>query len=381
MKLYLISPIDIKYSFRATERYIYEYADYLRKHGKDVEILITKRKIKSKKQNNDNLIRKYRKIRQQFIDCREFLLPLKWYIFIYKDLPRDGIIYFPYSIYDYLYEVLFKPKGQKYIMGSHSMHLKNGRMIENHQLLESALNSLVNLVLWLRRREIKNIYIHAINTAQVDYIKQNFKLIKEENIFYIPNMINAEKYRIAKNKSNKLRVVHIGGTDKDAHSVFSIIKLLKEDGHINDFEFYFIGKLSERVDPELMKMPNLHFLGEISEKSKLKVLSTMDAIIVPAYETFSMVVLEGLASGLYVLTSKKNAAWRDFKELGIKLFVAENGQPVEYIKALENLAAVKKIGKNANRYADYNKNIVIKNFGESIVLKKILGMFEYTEHI
>jgi len=375
MKLYLISPIDIKYSFRATERYIYEYADYLRKHGKDVEILITKRKIKSKKLNNDNLIRKYRKIRQQFIDCREFLLPLKWHIFIYKDLPRDGIIYFPYSIYDYLYEILFKPKGQKYIIGSHSMHLKLGRMIENHQLLESALNSLVNLVLWLRRGEIKNIYIHAINTAQVEYIRQNFKLIKEENIFYVPNMINTEKYSIAKNKSNKLRVVHIGGTDKDAHSVFSIIKLLNEDGHINDFEFYFIGKLSERVDPELMKMPNLHFLGEISEKSKLKVLSTMDAIIVPAYEAFPLVVLEGLASGLYVLTSKKNAAWRDFKELGIKLFVAENGHPSEYIKALENLAAAKKSSINFRRYALYNKSIINKNFNEQVILDHIMGMF------
>jgi len=382
MKLYLISPIDIKYSFRATERYIYEYADYLRKHGKDVEILVGKRKIKSTKLNNDNFIKKYRKIKQQFIDCRELLLPFKWHVFIYKDLPRNGIIYFPYRIYDYLYEILFKPKGQKYILGSHSMHLlKNGRMTEKHQLLESAWNSLVNLVLWLRRGEIKNIYIHAINTAQIEYIRQNFKLIKEENIFYIPNMINAEKYSIAKNKSNKLRVVHIGGTDKDIHSVFSIIKLLKEDGHINDFEFYFIGKLSEEVDTELMKMPNLHFLGEISEKSKLKVLSTMDAIIVPAYEAFPMVVLEGLASGLYVLTSKKNAAWRDFKELGIKLFIAENGQPVEYIKALEDLAAIKKIGKNINKYANYNKNIVIKNFDESIVLKKILGMFEYTEHI
>jgi hypothetical protein len=379
MKLYLISPIDIKYSFRATERYIYEYADYLRKHGKDVEILITKRKIKSKKLNNDNLIRKYRKIRQRFIDCREFLLPLKWHIFIYKDLPRDGIIYFPYSIYDYLYEILFKPKGQKYIIGSHSMHLKLGRMIENHQLLESALNSLVNLVLWLRRGEIKNIYIHAINTAQVEYIRQNFKLIKEENIFYIPNMINTEKYSIAKNKSNKLRVVHIGGTDKDIHSVFSIIKLLNEDGHINDFEFYFIGKLSERVDPELIKMPNLHFLGEISEKSKLKVLSTMDAIIVPSYEAFPLVVLEGLASGLYVLTSKKNAAWRDFKELGIKLFVAENGQPSEYIKILKKLAEVKKVNKNPNKYAIYNRKVIIKNFDEKIILRKILEMFEHIQ--
>jgi len=61
MKIYLINPIDIKYSFRATERYIYEYPDYLRKHGKDVEILITKRKIKSTKLNNDNFIRKYKK--------------------------------------------------------------------------------------------------------------------------------------------------------------------------------------------------------------------------------------------------------------------------------------------------------------------------------
>jgi hypothetical protein len=36
--------MDIQYSFRATERYIYEYAKYLHEHGKDVEILITEKK-------------------------------------------------------------------------------------------------------------------------------------------------------------------------------------------------------------------------------------------------------------------------------------------------------------------------------------------------
>jgi glycosyltransferase involved in cell wall biosynthesis len=126
-------------------------------------------------------------------------------------------------------------------------------------------------------------------------------------------------------------------------------------------------------------MPNLRFLGEVSEKSKLKVLSRMDAIIVPAYETFSMVVLEGLASGLYVLTSKRNAAWLDFKKLGIKIFVAGHGKPVEYIKILRRLAEVKKVSKHSNKYAIYNRKVITKNFDEQIILREILEMFEYIQ--
>jgi len=381
MKIYLISPMDIRYSFRATERYIYEYAKYLHEHGKDVEILITERKIEGASAKNKDAAKRYAKIKQRHIKCKELVLPFKWHIFIYKDLPSDGVIYFPYSIYDYLYQILFKPKGQKYIIGSHSMHLKFGRMIEKHSLLESLLNSLVNLVLWLRKSEMRNIYIHAINTAQVEYIQRNFKLIKKENIFYIPNMIDVKRYTLSKNRSKKLRVLHIGGTEKDVDTVFDVIKLLKEDRSINDFEFYFIGKLNKSIDPEFAKMPNLHFLGEVSEKSKLKVLSRMDAIIVPAYETFSMVALEGLASGLYVLTSKKNAAWRDFKKLGIKIFVAEHGKPVEYIRILRKLAEVKKVNKNPNKYSIYNRKIIIKNFDEQIILRKILEMFDVFKKI
>jgi len=375
MKIYLISPMDIRYSFRATERYIYEYTKYLHEHGKDVEILITERKIEGTNAKNEDTAKRYAKIKQRHIKCKELVLPFKWHIFIYKDLPSDGVIYFPYSIYDYLYQILFKPKGQKYIIGSHSMHLKFDRMIEKHPLLESLLNSLVNLVLWLRKSEMKNIYIHAINTAQVEYIQRNFKLIKKENIFYIPNMINVKGYTLSKNRSKKLRVLHIGGTEKDADTVFDIINLLKEEGSVNDFEFYFIGKLNKSIDPELVKMPNLHFLGEISEKSKLKILSRTDALIVPAYETFSMVMLEGLASGLYVLTSKKNAAWRDFKKLGVKFFVAEHGYSTEYIKKLKNLAILKKGGTNFHDRIFYNRSVITQNFNKELILNQIMEMF------
>jgi glycosyltransferase involved in cell wall biosynthesis len=194
-------------------------------------------------------------------------------------------------------------------------------------------------------------------------------------------MIDVKKYVVSKNRTKKLRVLHIGGTEKDANTVFDIIKLLKEDGSINDFEFYFIGKLNKSIDPELVKMPNLRFLGEVSEKSKLKVLSRMDVIIIPAYEAFPMTMLEGLASGLYVLTSKKNAAWRDFKKLGVKFFVAEHGKPVEYIRILRKLAEVKKVNKNPNKYSIYNRKIIIKNFDEQIILRKILEMFDVFKKI
>jgi len=46
---------------------------------------------------------------------------------------------------------------------------------------------------------------------------------------------------------------------------------------------------------------------------------------------------------------------------------------------LKKLAEVKKVNKNPNKYAIYNRKVVIKNFDEQIILRKILEMFEHIQ--
>ncbi len=381
MKVYLITPVDLKYSYRATEEYVYSYAKYLKEHGIDTEILITK---KSERQqtllpNYEEVIKPYDNIANKPVRCKEIVLPLKWHIFIYKDLPKEGTIYFPYGIYDYLFNILFKPEGQKYVIGSHSMHLKMGHMIKNHEKLEWLLNFIVKSVLFLRRKEKDNIYFHVINSAQEAYLIKNFK-INKKSIFHVPNFIDTSKYQLTKNSSKKLRVVHIGGTEKNANIVFDIIKLLDKRQVLDKFEFYFIGKPDKQTGGQYTSLKNIHILGQIDDRTKIKVLSSADCMIIPSYETFSKTLLEGLLSGLYLLTSKRNSAWQDLTVSGIKIFIADTGKPEEYISILSNLGNKKERRERINKYRLRNRICVIVNFNERKILMKILKMFKQAEN-
>lgn len=380
MKVYLITPVDLKYSYRGTEEHVYSYAKYLKEHGIDAEILITK---KGDKQQTllpyyKEVIKPYDTIAKKPVSCKEIVLPFKWHIFIYKDLPKEGTIYFPYSIYDYLFNLLFKPKGQKYVIGSHSMHLKMGHIIKNHETLEWLLNFIVKSVLFLRRKEKGNIYFHVINSMQEAYLIKNFK-INKKNIFYVPNFIDTRKYGLAKNSSKKLRVVHIGGIEKDANIVFDIIKLLEEKHVLYRFEFYFIGRLDKHIEEQYSSIRNVHLLGQIDDFTKLKVLRRADCMIIPSYEAFPKTLLEGLLSGLYILTSKRNSAWRDLIDFGIQMFVAENGFSEEYLHAIISLAEKKSRSTNINSYRALNRNTITKNFDKESVLPQILKMFRKVE--
>lgn len=380
MKVYLITPVDLKYSYRATEGYVYNYAKYLKEHGIDAEILITKKGDKHQRllPNYKEVIKPYDTIAKKPVSCKEIVLPFKWHIFIYKDLPKEGTIYFPYGIYDYLFNLLFKPKGQKYVIGSHSMHLKMGHIIKNHETLEWLLNFIVKSVLFLRRKEKGNIYFHVINSMQESYLIKNFK-INKKNIFFVPNFIDTNKYSLARNSSKKLRVVHIGGIEKDANIVFDIIKLLDEKRVLDKFEFYFIGRLDKRTEEQYGSLNNVHILSQIDNHTKLKVLSNADCMIIPSYEAFPKTLLEGLLSGLYILTSKRNSAWQDLIAFGIQMFIAENGFSEEYLQEMIDLAGKKGKSVNINPYSESNKNIVIKIFDKRNVLPQISKMFKTLE--
>ncbi len=380
MKVYLITPVDLKYSYRATEEHVYSYAKYLKEHGIDAEILITRKGERQQTllPNYKEVIKLYDNIAKKHVRCKEIVLPLKWHIFIYKDLPKGGAIYFPYGIYDYLFNILFKPEGQKYVIGSHSMHLKMGHMLKNHEKIEWLLNFIVKSILFLRRKEKDDIYFHVINSMQEAYLIKNFK-INKKNIFYVPNFIDTSKYSLAKNSSKKLRVVHIGGMEKDASTVFDIVKLLKEKRVLDRFEFYFIGKLNKQIEEQYGSLKNVHILGQIDDCAKLKALSSADCMIIPSYEAFPKTLLEGLLSGLYILTSKRNSVWQDFIDFGIRMFVAENGFSEEYLQAIMNLSEKKSKGTNINPYREFNRNTIIKNFDKGNVLTQIFKMFKTVE--
>ena len=379
MKIYLITPVDIKYSYRGTEYYIYEYAKYLKENGKNAQILITNTRRYKLLPNYDKVLKKYSTVPKTEISCNEYILPLKWHIFVYKHLPKDGAIYFPYGIYDYLFNILFKPKGQKYVIGSHSMHLKASHIIKDHRIIEILLNQLVKAILYTQKKEKDNIYFHVVNAEQKTYLTRSFN-INPNNIFYIPNFIDSKIYSVGKNISKILRVVHIGGVDKDANIVVFMIEELNRR-HINaNFEFYFIGQNQPKEAIELSKnYANIHVLGAIDEKEKGKLLSSMDVMIVPANETFSLSMLEGLASGLQIVANSANPAAAAIIKFGAAIYLVKQNNIEEYINVLNNLCIQKRSVKKFNYMRKINHTIAANEFDKSLLLRKIKHMFDKIE--
>ncbi len=380
LKIYFITPLDIKYSYRATEYLVYEYARFLHEHGMDINILVTAISGKHTIVPNYNTIKKrYAEIPKRTIE-RSYATALRGQsLQTYHNLPKDSVIYFPYDLHKYLINIAFKPKGQKYIIGSNCLQFKLGKLIlGGHPIQERIVNLATKAAIFWRGSESKNIYFHVINDGQLRYL---LKLgVNRKNIFCVPPMVEVDKFKIGSNTSHRLKVLHVGGFDKDSGTIVEIIKRIKITGKLKKFEFYFIGSSRQQEIKELNMLSeqyhNIHLLGRVSETAMIRTLSSMDVMIVPAYETFSKTLIEGIASGNYIITSYRNDAADDFRNLGIKLDITKTGDPSEYVKPLLNLAKKKsKDPAGFNQYKIKNRAIVVKEFDNSVILPKILNMF------
>ncbi len=377
MKISLITPLDIKYSYKATEFLVYEYAKYLHDRGLDVELLVTSTKRKwTPNKGYKSLEKRYRSVPKRDVDCTEITLPLKYHLFIYNGLPRDSLLYLPFGIYQYLLNVVTKPKGQKYIIGCHGMHLKAGQLVAGSKALSKSLNSWLRLSIRSLGSESKSLYFHAVNMEQVSYLESLG--VERRNIFYIPVMIDGSKYRVSSNGSKRLKVVHVGGEGKGSGVVAGTIKRLIDSGDIDKFEFYFVWhEQPDELKRYALSHKNLHLMGAISDEEKAKLLSGMDVMIVPAVETFSKAMIEGIASGLRIMASRRNPASLYVNGLGIDMTITNTGEPEEYVKPLLAAAKAKaRLGSRWNTSKKSDRGIVIKNFDEKYVLPQILSMFK-----
>ncbi len=344
MKVSLITPIDIKYSYRGTEYWVYEAAKYLMNRGIDAEVLVTE--TGSRKALNSKAAREFAEVPSRIIKSSRLNLPMNFKITTYKGLPEDSILYFPYSIYDYAINIARKPSNQKWIIGSHSMHLKHGHIIKGHRWLELALNAMMKSVI---RKD--NLFFHVVNTDQEHYLARLG--VREERIFRIPLFIDVKGFMAKPATGQKLKVIHLGGVEKNAEAVSRIISTLIELGQIGKFEFYLIGKQPESIvqNATMLKQGSINIFPSISEAEKRAMMSNMDVMLLPAVENFPKSMLEGLACGLYIIAGEMNPAFSEVLKRGA--FGASSKNESEYIKSLQSALEMKRNGK-LNKYKKSN---------------------------
>ena len=366
----MVTPIDIKYSYRGTEYWVYECAKYLRSQGIDARILVTSNREVNSQVRNFGAVREFASVPQTEIANSKLTLPLNLKITTYNNLPTDSIIYLPYSIYDYLINLIRKPYGQKYVIGAHSMHLKNGHIVKGHDLLERLLNGLVKAMVFSRKEARENIYHHVVNRAQEKYLMQLG--IRKDHIFCIPPFIDVKNFRMSHSIGKKLNVIHMGGRSKGAEIIIDVLEALERSGDLELFEFYFIGADQPTSLIEFSKEhKNVHVLGPVDEKLKIDILVRMDVIVIPAVENFSRAMLEGLASGLYVVSNSMNQSAQEIAKMGAELTVTKSDE--EYIDVLGKLAAGK-IGGRMKTCKAKNRMVAMR-FDRTTIMPLMGKMF------
>ncbi|HEX8182251.1 MAG TPA: glycosyltransferase family 4 protein [Candidatus Saccharimonadales bacterium] len=163
----------------------------------------------------------------------------------------------------------------------------------------------------------------AVSEAAAEYVST----MTDAPISIIPNGIDLSQFKaISKistpSKKTKKTLLYIGRLERRK----GVNNLLEAYGHLSDrspdVELIIAGDGPDREKLEAtaseLDLPNVKFLGYISEEEKIKLLATADLFCAPALygESFGIVLLEAMASGLVTVAGNNPGYASVMQELG-----------------------------------------------------------------
>jgi phosphatidylinositol alpha-mannosyltransferase len=168
-------------------------------------------------------------------------------------------------------------------------------------------------------------YLHvytAVSESGAEYVAS----LTDEPITIIPNGINLKKYRKAvprkKRVGDEATVLFIGRLERRKgvkHLLTAFQMVARENPRL---KLVIAGDGPEREKLELLaedlKIPNVSFLGYVSEELKLELLAEADLLCSPALfgESFGIVLLEAMATGTVSIAGNNSGYVDVMQELG-----------------------------------------------------------------
>ena len=221
-----------------------------------------------------------------------------------EKLKDCDLVYFMYpSIVSSRLAPILANKKIMVIIGNHGTFFES---LKTWGVLGEAVSYLIGFLLLGKISALKNnIKIHVQNSFQSNfYLRIGF----EKNlIFEIPqNNVDFSKYNCKRNEG-AFKVCFLGRMVK-GKGVDVLLGIIKK---YRDIEIFIIGEgpLLRRLQSvaEKKKRKNVHVLSRVSEEQKRDILSNCDAMIVPSIsDSLSIATIEGIASGLHIITSDKS---------------------------------------------------------------------------
>lgn len=164
-------------------------------------------------------------------------------------------------------------------------------------------------------------HLTAVSDAAAEYVSG----MTDQPISIIPNGIDLKRYkRMPKRQSKKQArsILYIGRLErrKGVKYLLQAYELLVQD--IEDVSLIIAGDGPDREKLELLveerNLPNVEFLGYVTDKQKLQLLAQTDLFCAPAIfgESFGIVLLEAMASGLVTVAGNNSGYAAVMQELG-----------------------------------------------------------------
>lgn len=180
--------------------------------------------------------------------------------------------------------------------------------------------------------------------------------IKFKNVVVLNNAVDTKEFKninINRNqKVNKLLFLGRLGKRKGTYDLIYAIKALKDMGVLVKCIFAGDGEIekAKMLAEELGVLNQLEFTGWIDTKKKMKLLKSIEVIVLPSYnEGLPMTILEGMASGKIIISTTVGAIPEVIieEENGFLIEPGDIKKLAEVIKYVyENEEILEKISKN-----------------------------------
>jgi glycosyltransferase involved in cell wall biosynthesis len=164
-------------------------------------------------------------------------------------------------------------------------------------LMRQALKAAANIA-----KNSKNIFFQTLNSTQYNYLSSI--LGNTSKIFLIENGVHFERYSVGSNTEH-FRVIFIGRMSDKDKGIRRLRKVILHTAQINpETEFLIAGRGPDSSLVTAIPTRNYQYLGYITEEQKIKALQSSNLILSTSnLEPFPLALLEGLASGLPILST------------------------------------------------------------------------------
>ena len=190
----------------------------------------------------------------------------------------------------------------------------------------------------LNRKYFDKLTAIHIFPSEEPYKEQITKYLGISRVFSLPNGIDLDLFKPGSKKDFRLgehiKVFFVASLEfSKGFDIFLEVATMMSEHHNMEFHVVGSGPMAKNIE----SLSNVTYHKSITDQELAKLYRDMDIFVYPTRaDSFALVVLQALASGLLVLTSKSLAGiYKEFNSTSIKFL---DNNPSEYVSILTDLA-------------------------------------------